>query len=89
MVTHSWIQKCMKVCWVAVNMRSFVKASMKQRNTELTAGNQRLGNVKINHRIFLAYTLSSLLICNDTININVKADKGTLRRKNELLSVYG
>ena len=28
MVPHNWIQKCMEVLWVAVNMRSFVNASM-------------------------------------------------------------
>ena len=37
---------------VAVNVRSFVNTSMKQWNTELTASNQRLGNVKIRHEIF-------------------------------------
>ena len=47
MVPHSWIQKCMEVFGVAVNVRSFVNASVKQWNTELTAGNQRLGNVKM------------------------------------------
>ena len=41
----------MKVFEVAVNIRSFVNASMKQWNTELTAGNQRLGNVKIRRGI--------------------------------------
>ena len=37
---------------VAVNIRFFVNASMKQWNTELTTGNQRLGNVKIKRGIF-------------------------------------
>ena len=41
----------MEVFEVAVNIRSFVNASMKQWNTELTAGNQRLGNVKIRRGI--------------------------------------
>ena len=40
MVPHSWVQKCMEVLGVAVNVRSFVNASMKQWNTELTASNQ-------------------------------------------------
>ena len=52
MVPHSWIQKCMEVFGVAVNVRFFVNASIKQWNTELTAGNQRLGNVKIKSGIF-------------------------------------
>ena len=52
MVPHSWIQKCMEMFGVAVNVRSFVNTSMKQWNTELTASNQRLGNVKIRCGIF-------------------------------------
>ena len=61
MVPHSWIQKCVKVFGVAVNVRSFVNASMKQWNTELTASNQRLGNVKIRRGIFQGDSLSPLL----------------------------
>ena len=61
MVPHSWIQKCMEIFGVAANIRSFVNASTKQRNTELTAGNQRLGNVKIKREIFQGDSLSSLL----------------------------
>ena len=47
MVPHSWIEKCMEMFGVAVNVRSFVNVSMKQWNTELTESNQRLGNVEI------------------------------------------
>ena len=61
MVPHSWVQKCMEVLGVAVNVRSFVNASMKQWNTELTASNQRLGNVKIRRGIFQGDSLSPLL----------------------------
>ena len=43
---------CMEMFGVAVNVRSFVNASMKQWNTELSASNQRLGNVKIRCGIF-------------------------------------
>ena len=46
---------------VTVNVRSFVNASMKQWNTELTAGNQRLGNVKIRRGIFQGDSLSPIL----------------------------
>ena len=52
MVPHSWIQKYMEMSGVVVNVRSFVNTSMKQWNKELTASNQRLGNVKIRHEIF-------------------------------------
>ena len=61
MVPHNWIQKCMEVFGVAVNVRSFVNTSIKQWNTELTAGNQRLGNVKIRRGIFQGDSLSPLL----------------------------
>ena len=42
MVPRSLIQKCMEMFGVAVHVRSFVNALMKQWNTDLTAGNQRL-----------------------------------------------
>ena len=61
MVPYSWIKRCMEVFGVAVNVRTFVNASMKQWNIELTAGNQRLGNVKIRHAIFQGASLSRLL----------------------------
>ena len=61
MVPHSWIQKCMEMFGVAVNLRSFVNTSIKQWNTDLTASNQRLGNVKIERGIFQGDSLSPLL----------------------------
>ena len=61
MVQHSCTQKCMEMFGVAVNVRSFVNTSMKQWNTELTASNQRLGNVKIRRGIFQGDSLSPLL----------------------------
>ena len=57
MVPHSWIQKCMKMFGLVVNVRSFVKSW----NTELTASNQKLGNMKIRHGIFQGDSLSLLL----------------------------
>ena len=61
MVPHSWIQKCMEMFAVPVNVRSFVNTSMKQWNTKLTSSNQRLGNVKIRRGIFQGDSLSPLL----------------------------
>ena len=61
MVPLNWIQKCMEVFGAAVNVNSFVNTSLKQWNTELTAGNQRLGNVKIKSGIFEGDSLSPLL----------------------------
>ena len=62
MVPHNWMKKSMDMFGVAVNVRSFVNASMKQWNTELTASNQRLGNVKIRRGIFQGDSLSPLLL---------------------------
>ena len=42
--------------------RPFVNTSMKQWNTELTASNQRVGNVKIRCGIFQGDSLSPVLI---------------------------
>ena len=61
MVPHSWIQRCMEMFGVAVNVRFFVNTSMKQWNTDLTASNQRLGNVKIRRGTFQGDSLSPLL----------------------------
>ena len=52
MVPHSWIVKCMNMFGVAVNVRSFISESMKHLNTELNAGQSRLGNVKKKRGIF-------------------------------------
>ena len=51
----------MEMFGVAVSVKSFVNTSMKQWNTELTASNQRLGNVKIRRGIFQGDSLSPLL----------------------------
>ena len=61
MVPHSWIQKCMKVFGIAVNVRYFINTSMKQWNTELTASNQRLSYVKIKRGKFQGDSLSPVL----------------------------
>ena len=57
----------MEMFWVAVNVRSFVNASMKHWNPELTASNQRLGNVKIRRGIFQGNIPSPLLFVLVTI----------------------
>ena len=61
MVPHSWIEKCMNMFGIAVNVRSFISQSMKHWNTELNASPSRLGNVKINRGILQGNSLSPLL----------------------------
>ena len=48
----------MEMFGVAVNVRFFVNAPIKHWNTELIAGNQRLGNMKIKRAIFQGDSLS-------------------------------
>ena len=61
MVPHSWIEKSMETFGVAVNMRRFISRNMERWNTELTCGDQRLGNVRIRRGIFQGDSLSPLL----------------------------
>ena len=61
MVPHSWIEKCMNMFEVAVNVRSFISESMKHWYTELNAGQSKLGNMKIKRGIFQGDSLSPLL----------------------------
>ena len=62
MVPQSWIQKYVKVFGVVVKMKSFFNALMNHWNTELTAENQRLGNVKMKRGIFEGDCKFALLI---------------------------
>ncbi|XP_069983749.1 uncharacterized protein [Penaeus vannamei] len=61
MVPHSWIEKCLDMFGIAVNVKSFINESMKKWNTELNAGQTRLGNAKIKQGIFQGDSLSPLL----------------------------
>ena len=61
MVPRIWIQKCMEVFGVAVHIRLFVNVSMNQWNTELSAGNQRVGSMKIKCEVFQDDSLFPLL----------------------------
>ena len=52
----------MNMFGVAVSVRSFVSESMKHWNTELNAGQSRLGNVKIKRGIFQGDSLTPPLL---------------------------
>ena len=61
MVPHSWIIECLKMIGVSENIITLIKNSMKNWETILTAGNEELGNVKIERGIFQGDSLSPLL----------------------------
>ena len=61
MILHSWIRKCMEVFKVADNVREFIGKNMYKWETELQAGNERLGKVEIKRGIFQGDSLSPLL----------------------------
>ena len=46
-VSHNWLKKCMIMFGVAENMQKVLGNRMKKWKTELTAGGQRLGTVRI------------------------------------------
>ena len=59
----------MNMFGVTVNVRSFISESMKHWNTELNAGQSRLGNVKIKRGIFQGDSLSPLLFVMTMISL--------------------
>ena len=62
LIPHSWIIECMNMFGVAENVAGVIQTSMKQWNTELTAGNQFIGpEVCIKRGIFQGDSLSPLL----------------------------
>ena len=75
MVRDSWIEKCMNMFGVAVYIRSFISESMKHWNTELNAGQSRLGNVKIERGIFQGDSMSPLLFIMTMIPLTVMLRK--------------
>ena len=61
MVPHSWIIKCLTMFGVAQNIINFLQMSMGKWTTELTSGNNVLGEVDIKRGIFQGDSLSPLL----------------------------
>ena len=58
---------------VAASIRQLTGKSMNMWNTELTVGNQNLGNVKIKQKIFQG-AFSFVYISDDSTNTTVKRD---------------
>ena len=61
MMPHSWIEECLEMFGVAINVRQFILSSMKKWKTELTSRGQQLGVVNIDRGIFQGDSLSPLL----------------------------
>ena len=61
MIPHDWIKKCMEMIRLANNVKYFLGGTMEKWNTELTAGQNVLGTVKIRRGIFQGDSLSPLL----------------------------
>ena len=51
-VPHSWIQECLRIFGIAENVIGLLDQSMKTWKTELTSGNEVLGEVEIKRGIF-------------------------------------
>ena len=90
MVPHGWIEKCMNMFGVVVNVRSFITESMKHWSTELNAGQSRLGNVKIKRGFFQGDSLSSLLFVMTMIPLTLMLRKTNIfyefRKKGERIN---
>ena len=61
MIPLSWIVKCLEIYNIASNITVVIKNSMKQWNTELTSGNEKLCKIDIKRGIFQGDSLSPLL----------------------------
>ena len=60
-VRHSWIKECLHMFGIAENVVSLLDQSMRAWKTELTYGNDVLGEVEIKRGTFQGDTLSPLL----------------------------
>ena len=76
MIPHSWIVKCLDIYNIASNITAVIKNSMKQWNTELTSGNEKLCKIDIKRGIFQGDSLSPLLfvMCMMQVDLGVQVD---------------
>ena len=52
LIPHSWLKECLNMFGFAENVKKLLSNSMKQWCTELTAGGEEIGNVKLSRGIF-------------------------------------
>ena len=61
LVPHSWVNECMEMFGIAVNLRTFLQKSMQQWRLLLTSNGEDLGDVTVKRGIFQRDSLSPLL----------------------------
>ena len=75
MIAHSWILKCLDIFKIADNVKSLIKRSMMNWETELTSGKVTLRSVKIRRGIFQGDSLSPLLFVIALIPLSIMLRK--------------
>ena len=81
MVPHSWILTCLEKFKIADNIKRLIRSSMTDWRTELTAGKESLGQVKIDRGIFQGDSLSPLLFVLALIPMSIVLNKTNLGYK--------
>ena len=76
MIPHSWIVKCLEIYNIASNITAVIKNGMKQWNTELTSGNEKLCKIDIKRGIFQGDSLSPLLFVMCMMPLSTLLEKG-------------
>ena len=61
LVPHSWVNECMEMFGIAVNLRTFLQKSMQQWRLLLTSNGEDLGGVTVKRGMFQRDSLSPLL----------------------------
>ena len=76
-VLQSWILHCLKTCKIPDQIVQFIEKTMPTWRVELTAGGQRLAEIKIQRGIFQEDAVSPLLFVIAMMPLNHIVRKGT------------
>ena len=71
MVPHCWILARLRMFKLAENIFKLIEKLMSSWNTDLTSGEEMLGQVKIKRGIFQGDSLSSILFVFTTIQVYI------------------